>query len=126
MRLELAVNILLSSKLSCQTDPCDLNDHHNQFNLSLQRWKRMTTVFVGRMATLTIVVLGISFAIVVTLVLAISHMSAAPEKDRIDGLTYDSIDHAEIRRSWNTFDLIATAIVLGLTLSVYVYFSFWI
>ena len=57
---------------------------------------------------------GILFAIVVALVLAVSHVTAAPNEEQIRGLTYASLDHAEVRRSWNTFDLIATLIVLGL------------
>ena len=69
---------------------------------------------------------GILFAIVVGLVLAVSHLTAAPNEERIRGLTYDSIDKAEVRRSWNAFDVIATVIVLGLTFGVYAYFSFWI
>ena len=69
---------------------------------------------------------GILFAIVVALVLAVSHVTSPPNQEQIRGLTYASIDHAEVRRSWNAFDLIATLIVLGLTFGVYLYFSFWI
>lgn len=69
---------------------------------------------------------GILFAIVVALVLAVSHATSPPNEEQIRGLTYASIDHAEVRRSWNTFDLIATLIVLGLTFGFYAYFSFWI
>ncbi len=69
---------------------------------------------------------GILFAIVVVLVLAVSHLTSPPDEEQIRGLTYASIDHADVRRSWNTFDLIATLIVLGLTFGFYVYFSFWI
>jgi SSS family solute:Na+ symporter len=66
---------------------------------------------------------GILFAIVVVLVLAVSHLTSPPDEEQIRGLTYASIDHADVRRSWNTFDLIATLIVLGLTFGFYVYFS---
>ena len=69
---------------------------------------------------------GILFAMVVALVLGVSHLTAAPDEEQIRGLTYDSIDKTEVRRSWNAFDVIATLIVLGLTFGVYAYFSFWI
>jgi SSS family solute:Na+ symporter len=69
---------------------------------------------------------GILFAIVAALVLAVSHATSPPDDEQIRGLTYASMDRAEVRRSWNSFDLIATLIVLGLTFGVYAYFSFWI
>jgi len=69
---------------------------------------------------------GILFAISVALVLAVSHATSPPDEEQIRGLTYASLDHAEVRRSWNTFDLIATLIVLALTFGVYAYFSFWV
>ena len=69
---------------------------------------------------------GILFAATVTIVLLVSHITTAPDDERIKNLTYDSIDKEEIRASWNGWDLIATVVVLILTFGIYAYFSFWI
>jgi SSS family solute:Na+ symporter len=35
-------------------------------------------------------------------------------------------DKAEIRASWNHWDVIGTTIILGTVLGIYLYFSFWL
>jgi hypothetical protein len=55
-----------------------------------------------------------------------SRTDAAPDRERIRGLTYDSIDRAALRASWNGWDVAATAVVLGLVATMYIYFSFWV
>ena len=69
---------------------------------------------------------GALFGLVVTIVLLVSRITPAPDPEKIRGLTYDSIDHQEIRDSWSWIDVVTTLIVLGLTFGIYAYFSFWI
>ena len=69
---------------------------------------------------------GVLFGGIVALVLLVSHITPAPDPEKIRGMTYDSIDHQEVRDSWNWLDVVTTLIVLGLTFGIYAYFSFWI
>ena len=69
---------------------------------------------------------GVLFGLVVAIVLFVSSVTPAPDSEKIRGLTYDSIDHREVRASWSWVDVVATIIVLGLTFGIYAYFSFWI
>ncbi len=69
--------------------------------------------------------LGISIAIVVF----VSLMTAPQDPKRIQGLTYataTAADRAENRASWNKWDVIASVVVVGLVLTMYLYFSFWL
>lgn len=69
--------------------------------------------------------LGISVATIVT----VSLLTAAPDAKKIEGLTFRTISakhKKENRASWNKWDIIATAGVLGLVLTLYLYFSFWL
>jgi SSS family solute:Na+ symporter len=57
---------------------------------------------------------------------AVSYLTAAPSAAQIQGLTFSTVtaeQRAETRRSWNRWDVINSAIVLGLILTAYVYFS---
>ena len=69
---------------------------------------------------------GVLFLICVTTILVASRTSPPPDRERIRGLTFDSIDRAAVRASWDGKDIAATVVVLGLVATVYVYFSFWI
>lgn len=72
---------------------------------------------------------GVLLAISTIIIIAASLTSAAPGREKTDGLVYGSIsaeDRAEIRASWGRFDIVLTAIVLGLVLGMYLYFSFWL
>ena len=69
---------------------------------------------------------GVLFLVSSVVIILASRTAPAPDADRIKGLTFDSIDHAEVRESWDARDVVATAIVLGLVAAIYVYFSFWI
>ena len=49
--------------------------------------------------------------------------------ERIENLTYSTAtdeQRKENRQSWNKWDVIGSAIVLGLVLAFYVYFSLWL
>jgi SSS family solute:Na+ symporter len=56
-------------------------------------------------------------------------MTDKPTDEKVKGLTYGSLtveDKKAIRESWNCWDVIATVVVLGLVLAMYLYFSFWL
>lgn len=69
---------------------------------------------------------GVLFLICVVTIILASRTSAPPDRDQIRGLTFQSIDRAEVRATWNAVDVIATVIVLGLVVGLYLYFSFWL
>jgi len=62
--------------------------------------------------------------ITVLVITVTSYISSPPNVERIRGLTYTSIDRAAVRESWDSRDVVATAIVLSFIATVYVYFSF--
>ena len=69
--------------------------------------------------------LGVSVAIVVF----VSLFTDAPDEEKIAGLTFATVSakhKEENRASWNKWDVIGTALVLGLVLAMYLYFSFWL
>ena len=69
---------------------------------------------------------GVLFLISVITIIVASRTSEPPDREQIKGLTYDSIDRAAVRASWDGRDIAATAVVLGLVAAIYVYFSFWV
>jgi solute:Na+ symporter, SSS family len=72
---------------------------------------------------------GWLFGITLVVVTVVSYVTAPPLEERIAGLTYAAFsdeDRREIRASWNWVDVCGTAVVLGLVLALYTYFSFWI
>src|SRR5690606_9257580 len=66
------------------------------------------------------------FLTCVVVIIAASRTAPAPDPDRIQVSTFDSIDKAAVRASWDFKDVAATAVVLGLVAVLCVYFSFWI
>jgi SSS family solute:Na+ symporter len=69
---------------------------------------------------------GVLFAICCIATLVASHLSAAPDAEKIKGLTYASVDREALRASYTKLDLIATGACLVLIVALYAYFSFWI
>jgi len=72
---------------------------------------------------------GWLLALSVLVVVAVSLMTKAPDAARIATLTYATTSEEqrrENRESWNRWDIILTAIVLGLVVGLYLYFSFWL
>ncbi len=69
---------------------------------------------------------GVLFVVSVITIIVASGTTERPDPERIKGLTFDSIDRAAVRASWDARDVAATAVVLGLVAAVYLYFSFWL
>jgi len=69
---------------------------------------------------------GILFLFCVLLICIVSYQTELPDENQIDGLTYQTIDKEAIRKSWDQKDIYATGVILGLVLTIYLYFSFWI
>lgn len=69
---------------------------------------------------------GVLFLICVIVIITASRTAPAPDKKRIRGLTFASLDRAAVRASWDRKDIALTIVVLGLVLAMYVYFSFWL
>jgi SSS family solute:Na+ symporter len=69
---------------------------------------------------------GVLFLISIIVVIAVSLMNPPQDEESIKGLTYTSIDKAEVRASIGKFDVILTAITLSLVVGMYLYFSFWL
>jgi SSS family solute:Na+ symporter len=72
---------------------------------------------------------GILFLISVIIMIITSLMTGARDIPQTNGLSYDTLsdaDKAEIRASWNHWDVIGTTIILGTVLGIYLYFSFWL
>ena len=69
---------------------------------------------------------GILFLFCVLLICIVSYQTELPDENKIDGLTYQTIDKEAIRKSWDQKDIYATGVILGLVLTIYLYFSFWI
>lgn len=60
---------------------------------------------------------------------AVSLLSKQPDYEKIANLSYATAtteQKKENRASWNYVDVLGTAIVLGLVLAMYLYFSFWL
>ncbi len=72
---------------------------------------------------------GWLLVISVIVVVGVSLVTKPPLDSQIENLTYSTASQAqrqENRKSWNKWDVIATAGVLGLVLLMYLYFSYWL
>ena len=69
---------------------------------------------------------GVLFLICVVTSVVASLSGEPPDRERIKGLTFASIDRAAVRASWDRKDVVATAVVLSLVAGLYIYFSFWL
>jgi len=72
---------------------------------------------------------SVLFVICVVTMIIVSLMTAPPDPQHVQGTTYASLtakDRAEIRASWNAWDIVLTCMVLGLVIGMYVYFSLWL
>ena len=69
---------------------------------------------------------GVLFAAAIAVIVTVSYLTPPPDQKRIDGLTYATIDKAEVRASIGVFDIALTVVTLTLVLGLYIYFSFWL
>jgi SSS family solute:Na+ symporter len=72
---------------------------------------------------------GVLLLISIIIVVGVSLLTEAPSEKKIEGLTYATStpeQRRENRASWNKWDIITTAGVLGCVLGMYLYFSFWL
>lgn len=72
---------------------------------------------------------GWLLVISVVVVVSVSLVTKPPSLAQIENLTYSTATDAqrkENRESWNKWDVIATVVVLGLVLAMYLYFTFWL
>jgi SSS family solute:Na+ symporter len=72
---------------------------------------------------------GWLLVISVAVIVVVSLLTKPPSLEQIKNLTYSTSteeQRKENRASWNKWDVIATVIVLGLVLAMYLYFSFWL
>ena len=95
-------------------------------NAMLTAWFGNGT-FLHALATINFLYFSmILFAISVAIIVGVSLMTAPPSAERIRGLTYATVtaeNREETRASWNVWDVLHTAIVLGLILAAYLYFT---
>lgn len=68
---------------------------------------------------------GVLFVICAVIAIVVSLASKAPDAKQIEGLTFSSINKEEVRASIHPVDIVTTLIVVGMILTVYLYFSFW-
>jgi solute:Na+ symporter, SSS family len=72
---------------------------------------------------------GVLLGISILLVVFLSLMTEKMDESKMAGITYATLsaaDKAEIRASWDKFDIFLTVLVLTLVLGMYLYFSFWL
>ncbi len=69
---------------------------------------------------------GVLFFVCVVVILLASFFSAAPEREKIEGLTFAAVDRKALRESYSKIDVLVTAGCLALIVGMYLYFSFWI
>lgn len=72
---------------------------------------------------------AILFVISLVIIVVVSLLTDPPDEKQIASLVWGSEteqDRREIRESWNGVDILLTAMVLGLVLAVYIYFTVWL
>jgi SSS family solute:Na+ symporter len=72
---------------------------------------------------------GVLFLFSVILIVLLSYVGEAPSEAKVKGLTFSSLSDEDIkenRESWGWKEVVGSAVVLGLVLGVYLYFSFWL
>jgi SSS family solute:Na+ symporter len=72
---------------------------------------------------------GTLMLISICIVIVLSHLTKAPELEKIRGLTYGTLsadDKKDIHASWDKWDVLGTMVVMGLVLGMYLYFTFWL
>jgi SSS family solute:Na+ symporter len=66
------------------------------------------------------------FLVSCAVLIGVSYATEPPSEAQLEGITYGTVtaeQRAETRASWNQWDVIGTAVVLGLILAAYIYFN---
>jgi SSS family solute:Na+ symporter len=66
------------------------------------------------------------FLVSAAVMVVVSYMTSPPDRVKIEGLTYGALteeNRRQTRASWNALDVATSAIVVGLIIAAYVYFS---
>ena len=66
------------------------------------------------------------FLVSCAVLIGVSYATEPPSDAQLEGITYGTVtaeQRAETRASWNQWDVIGTAVVLGLILAAYIYFN---
>jgi len=66
------------------------------------------------------------FAISIVVVVGVSLAGKAQDEASTAGLTYATLDKKEVRSTVERFDVVLTAVTLGLVVGMYLYFSVWL
>jgi SSS family solute:Na+ symporter len=70
---------------------------------------------------------GVLFVISSIIIIVASYMTEPPPKEKTEGLTYGTLrNDPEVKASWDKGNTILACIVIGIVLSMYLYFSFWL
>ena len=72
---------------------------------------------------------GVLFVASAVIMIVASLMTAPPPEEKVRGLTYGSIHKEaaeEIRQSWDGWNKLMVGIILAATVTLYLYFSFWL
>ena len=69
---------------------------------------------------------GVLLLVSIAVVVIGSFLTPAQNQDTLKGLTYDSLDRAEIRATVEKVDVWLTVVTIFLVLGMYLYFSFWL
>jgi solute:Na+ symporter, SSS family len=66
------------------------------------------------------------FLVSAAVMVVVSYMTSPPDRAKIEGLTYGALteeNRRQSRASWNGLDVVASAVVMGLIIAAYIYFS---
>jgi SSS family solute:Na+ symporter len=72
---------------------------------------------------------GVLFVFSILFVIAVSLATPAPSAEKVANLTFSSLSgefQKENRASWGLPDVLGSAVVLGMVLAAYVYFTYWL
>jgi solute:Na+ symporter, SSS family len=72
---------------------------------------------------------GVLLVISTVIIIGLSLLTQAPAESKTKGITWAGLsdeNRKAIKESWNKWDVIGTAVVLGLVAGMYLYFTFWL
>ncbi len=69
---------------------------------------------------------AVIFILSILIMVVASLLTPPQNQSELANVTYSSLDHKTVRASWNRWDVLGSAIIILLILTIYLYFSFWI